>query len=256
MCREGMYESEAWGRPRDASRFPPPRGNGFYSQDVYYRVLDAGLRVPPSAGSASGVLPNPLGYDRVYVRIDGPLRWDAWWAGLSAGRCFVTNGPLLLASANGHPPGAVLAGSGEVRVDLDLKVMGNDPIEALEAVRDGGEVVSLVPGASADEDLRGARRPAPMVFRRSGWLLVRAIARVPSTFRFASTAPWYVEVDGRPRTVHREAVEGFLRWIDERIAALERSPDLADPAEREEALRPQREARRFFEGLLEEARRG
>jgi hypothetical protein len=28
MCRDQTYENEAWGRPRDAQRLPPPR-NGF-----------------------------------------------------------------------------------------------------------------------------------------------------------------------------------------------------------------------------------
>ncbi|HAK94366.1 MAG TPA: hypothetical protein DCM87_05035 [Planctomycetes bacterium] len=50
---------------------------------------------PPSAGSASGVLPNPVGYNRVYVHVDGELTYAKWWEGLQAGRAFVTNGPLL-----------------------------------------------------------------------------------------------------------------------------------------------------------------
>src|SRR5437879_5633083 len=32
MCRDQMYENEAWGKPRDARRLPPPRGNGFWTQ--------------------------------------------------------------------------------------------------------------------------------------------------------------------------------------------------------------------------------
>ena len=34
-------------------------------------------------------------------------------------------------------------------------------------------------------------------FSRSGWFLVRAIADVAQTFRFASTGPFYVETEGR-----------------------------------------------------------
>ena len=88
MLRDGMYENEAWGRPRDAQRLPPPRGNGFYTQEIYYQILNAGLRLPPSAGSASGVLQNPVGYNRVYVQASRPLTWKKWWDGLRAGRCF------------------------------------------------------------------------------------------------------------------------------------------------------------------------
>src|SRR5262249_705740 len=72
MCRDRMYEDEAWGKPRIAERLPAPLGNGYWSQEIYYHVLNCGLRIPPSAGSASGVLPNPVGYDRVYVHV-GPI---------------------------------------------------------------------------------------------------------------------------------------------------------------------------------------
>jgi hypothetical protein len=31
MCRRRMYETEAWGKPRDTRRLEPPRGNGFWN---------------------------------------------------------------------------------------------------------------------------------------------------------------------------------------------------------------------------------
>jgi hypothetical protein len=67
MHRAGMYNGEAWGKARDTNAFPTLRGNGFWTQEIYYHALNCGLRLPPSAGSASGVLPNPVGYNRVYV---------------------------------------------------------------------------------------------------------------------------------------------------------------------------------------------
>ena len=213
-----MYEDEAWGRPRDLRRFPPPRGNGFYSQDLYYRLLNCGLRIPPSAGSASGVLPNPVGYNRVYVHLDGPFSYDAWWSGLGRGRSFVTNGPILLVRANGEDPGHVFrAPTGEkATVALDVQVAGDDPLEAVEVIRDG-VVVERLEGRSLGE------RPTlkPLVFERSGWFLVRAIAAVPETFRFASTAPFFVEIGDHRRVIHRGDASFFIRWIDDRIAALE-----------------------------------
>ena len=105
MCRSQMYANEAWGKPRDPNRLPEPLGNGYWTQEIYYHMLNTGLRLPPSAGSASGVLPNPVGYNRVYVHLDDPFTSDAWFRGLSRGRCFVTNGPLLLVTADGELPG-------------------------------------------------------------------------------------------------------------------------------------------------------
>lgn len=250
MCRSTMYANEAWGRPRDEKRLPPPRGNGFYTQEIYYRLLNCGFRIPPSAGSASGVLPNPVGYNRVYVHLDGPFSYEAWWKGLAAGRSFVTNGPVLLVEANGRLPGETFRSPGgtSLEVRLDVRVGGNDPLEALEVVRDG-RVVERIGG----EEVESWTRPWPLVFKESGWFLIRAITRVPETFRFASTAPFYVEIGGERSTVRRADVEYFLGWIDERIETLQssKSPDLAEPGRRESVLAPHREARRVFAKLLE-----
>ncbi|MFI5459955.1 MAG: hypothetical protein ACHRXM_31430 [Isosphaerales bacterium] len=36
----------------------------------YYTLLDCGFHLRPTAGTASGVHPVPLGFGRVYVRLD------------------------------------------------------------------------------------------------------------------------------------------------------------------------------------------
>jgi len=81
-------------------------GNGLYTQDLYYKVLDTGEWIPPSAGSASGVLPNPVGYNRIYARVGKDANWDGFWMAVREGRSFVTNGPLLRVQADGKDPGA------------------------------------------------------------------------------------------------------------------------------------------------------
>ena len=93
--RDGMLDNEAWGKPRETALYPSPHGNGRWSEHIYYQLLNCGLRIPPSAGSASGVLPNPVGYNRVYVPLRRELTWDSWWENLRRGRVVVTNGPLL-----------------------------------------------------------------------------------------------------------------------------------------------------------------
>ena len=216
------------GSPRDGREFPAPRGNGFYSQSLYYRLLNCGLRIPPSAGSASGVLPNPVGYNRAYVHLDGPFSYEAWWRGLGAGRSFVTNGPILLVEADGRHPARSSGRRAASRgwVSVAIRVLGDDPLEAVEVIRDG-VVVERLAGADLGERMRAG----PLVFASSGWFLVRAIAAVTGTFRFASTAPFYVEIGEGRETIHRDDVAFFLRWIDERIATLQRDAkgQLGDP---------------------------
>src|SRR5262249_55708836 len=128
-----------WGKPRDRQRFSGPHGNGLWTQEIYYHALNCGLRVPPSAGSASGVLPNPVGYNRLYVQVDGRLTYDKWWEGVRAGRVFVSNGLLLRCRANGRFPGQVFkAGAGkEIKLRLDGVLDSRDPISAVEIIKNG-----------------------------------------------------------------------------------------------------------------------
>jgi hypothetical protein len=245
MCRSQMYENEAWGRPRDSQRLPAPLGNGFWSQEIYYHILNAGLRIPPSAGSASGVLPNPVGYNRVYAFVGDKLSYDAWWNALRAGRSFVTNGPLLRVRANNELPGHIFVdGGNELTVKAEVSLASRDLIRQVQIVRNGRVDQSI----SGDDWAKGTTFE-PMTFTESGWFLVRAIVDNPKTFRFASTAPFYVELGETGRRISRTSVRFFLDWIDERVNRIK----LDDPVERDEVLSYHAAARKFWEQRLAQA---
>ncbi len=95
FCRRGMLADRSGEQPGDRDRYAGPLAYARWSQDIYFKLLDCGLRIPPTAGSGSGVSPNPVGYNRVYVHLDGPFSEPEWWRQLRAGRVVVTNGPLL-----------------------------------------------------------------------------------------------------------------------------------------------------------------
>jgi hypothetical protein len=246
MCRSQMSEAEAWGRPRDVQRLPPPTGNGYWTQEIYYHILNTGLRLPPSAGSASGVLPNPVGYNRVYVHTGKELGYDAWWEGLRAGRCFVTNGPLLRVEADGKLPGHVFtaAAGKEIQVEIKAKLTTRDPIRFLEIVKDG-QVERRVP--FADWSRTGSL--GTVQFKASGWFLVRVIADEPKTFRFASTAPYYVEIGEKKQRISKASAQFFLDWVKERAKRVK----LEGADQREEVLRYHREAEKFWQDRLARA---
>jgi hypothetical protein len=235
LHRSGVLDNEAWGRSRDRAKYPGPHGNGLWTQDIYYHALNGGLRIPPSAGSASGLLPNPVGYNRVYVHLDGELTYEKWWEGLRAGRVFVSNGPLLRCRANGQWPGHVFKSHGPLQVQLEAQLDSRDPIKAVELVRNGrAERITL---------------PQTLTLSGSGWFLLRAVADVTNTFRFASTGPWYVEIGDEPRPVRRESAQFFADWVRERIAMLK----FDHPQEGEEILQPLREAEKFWQDKLAQA---
>jgi hypothetical protein len=246
MCRDRMYEDEAWGKPRIVERLPAPLGNGYWSQEIYYHVLNCGLRIPPSAGSASGVLPNPVGYDRVYVHVGPDLTYAKWWEGLRAGRSFVTNGPLLRVHADGHLPGHVFTvGEGkELSVEVKAALTSRDPIRFLEIIKNG-EVERKVPF----EDWSKSGTLGKLQFQESGWFLVRVVADNPKTFRFASTAPYYVEVGQAKHRVSKASAEFFLDWVRERAKRVK----VADADNREDVLRHHRRAEEFWRELARRA---
>jgi hypothetical protein len=248
MQRGGMLSNEAWGRPRDTQRLRAPLGNGYWTQEIYYRVLDCGLRLPPSAGSASGVLPNPVGYNRVYVHVEGALGYEQWWRNLKAGRCFVTNGPLLLCKADGELPGHVFRADAGQRLDLklELSLISNDRVPRIEIIKNG-----RVDSAVEAGDLPSQHRAGRVSFTESGWFLVRAIADDSRTFRFASTAPFYVEIGGQKRRISRSSAGFFLDWVLEREKQIRGK--IQSPDELREVLDYHESARRYWQDQVKQA---
>lgn len=246
LLRDGPATGDPGGRPRDKTFYPDPHGLGRWSLDIYHHLLNCGLRLPPSAASASGVSTNPVGYNRVYVKVDGPLTWEKWWEGLRAGRCVVTNGPLLRPSVNGEPPGHVFtAPAGEsIELSVALNLGLRDKVEYLEVIQDGRSVHEV----RLDELAKRNGELPPVKFDQSGWMLVRAVTNQPKTFRFAMTAPYYVEIGQQPR-ISRKSAQFFLDWVDQRMTQIR----IDDPDQRESVLRYHRAAREFWQSKVDQA---
>ncbi len=246
LQRDTMVTHEAGGYPRDSAFYPNPHGIARWSLDIYSKLLECGLRLPPSAGSGSGWSPNPVGYNRVYVHCEGEPTWEAWWDGLRAGRSFVTNGPLLRPRVNGELPGYTFqAYPGEkVELSIALQLSMRERVEYLEIIKDG----KIIQETRLADWVKNQGELPTVEFDRSGWLAIRAITNHPRTFRFAMSAPYYVMIGDQPR-VSRSAAQFFIDWL----AARERQLSLDDPKQREEVLRYHRAARDFFEKIRDRA---
>ncbi len=216
LQRGVMLDNEATGRARNRQRFPGAWGNALWTQEIYYQLLESGLRLPPTAGSASGVLHNPVGYNRAYVFLPGEFSWTAWWNALRAGRVMVTNGPLLRVKVTDQRPGQVFsAEQGPLELPIEIQLATRDPLRYLEVVQNG-QVVETIPLQQG----QGIQAMPVVRFDASGWFLVRVISAVEPTYRFASTGPFYVELAGQSR-VSRRACQFFFDWTVERRAAVE-----------------------------------
>ncbi len=244
--RSGMLDNEAWGKPRDRTLFPAAHGNGRWSQEIYYHVLNCGIHLPPSAGSASGVLPNPVGYNRVYAHVDGELTWEKWFESLRAGRVVVTNGPLIIPNVQGRRPGHTFhADAGEtVELEIGLTMATRDKVEYLEVVQNG-RVTSEV---RLDDWRKAGGKLPPVRFDSSGWFLIRAVTNAKKTYRFASTGPYYVQV-GYEKRISRASAQFFLDWVRERMKQIQ----LPDAAEQREVLQFHQAAEAYWQTLIERA---
>jgi len=234
--RNGVVDNEGEGRPRDRALFPGKDGNGRWSETIYYHLLESGLRIPPAAGSGSGTNGNPLGTNRVYVYCGKEFSQARWWAGLQAGRVFVTNGPLLRPSVRGQAPGYVFSlYEGEaLTLEIGLKLATRVPVEYLEIIKNG----QLEAEVRLSEWAKTGGRLPPVHFKESGWFLIRAITNHPKKYQFASSGPYYVEKEGEPR-ICRRSTQFFLDWIDERAQQKGRTDDTT--------------ARRFWQDLHDRA---
>jgi len=118
-----------------------------------------------------------------------------------------------------------------------------EPISYLEIVQDG-RVQHAIPFA---EYSTSGRLP-PVRFQRSGWFLIRAVTDLPKTYRFAMTAPYYVEIGYQPR-IRKSAAQFFLDWVVERARQIQ----IDDPQQREAVIQYHRRARDFWQDRVSRA---
>jgi len=192
-----------------------------YGFQTYYALLNCGFRLRPSAGTASGVHPVPLGFSRVYVHLDEPFTFDAWMRGLAAGHSFVTTGPMLLAKADGQWPGTTLATGDAFKVhQLECTVLSEQSLEAVELIVNGVVRKRFEPqnNKSASGSFEN-RISTEFKTENSSWLTWRCFEKRPAgRFRFAQTAPWYLEVPGRPLRPRRAEADWLVSRVKEEIA--------------------------------------
>ena len=209
--------------------FKGPRGPGRLVENLYWRVLETGLRIPPSAGSGAGRSTSPLGYNRVYVALpDGGPSDVMWWDALRQGRSFVTNGPLLRATVNSQLPGHTfrMFEGEKLMLDVALTLTVADPVEYVDVVFNGEAIYH----ARLDEYAKQGGKIPALPITQSGWLLIRVVTQHEASYRFATTAPYYVELDGKPR-ISRSACEMFLNWLEHSTAQRKKAnPDAATAA--------------------------
>ena len=172
----------------------------------YYRLLDAGLRVPLVGGSGKESNRTALGSMRTYAP---PMPEHPGWIGaVRAGRTFITNGPLLTFALDGGTASVIAESLA--------------PFEKLELVVNG-RVLAATPGVAGERSR--AELAVTLPPNASGWMAARCIggaasALYPGAPVFAHTSPIYLDGGGDPPgraaavLALRECLDAVRNWIE------------------------------------------
>lgn len=252
MWRQRTISHYLWGRkPMPWIGSPPLNGEQFvhYGLESYYAFLNCGFRLAPSAGSANGVHPAPLGTSRVYVKLDRAFDYGQWMEGFRKGRTFVTNGPMLLLTAGGVGPGdrkpLPAAGGTEVNVQAEALTIGD--LDRIEIIHNGSVVaIHKVKREHTDTPVRQAKCEARVRINGTSWLAARCFeVSGPDNPRFAHTGPIFFEdtTAGRLRPERRQ-VQYLIDSVSAQIEAGKNAMPPASLQEYQEALEKYRRLER------------
>jgi hypothetical protein len=206
----------------------------------WYRYLNLGYRLPLLAGTDKMSSEVPIGAVRAYTHLldDGELTFDRWAAAVRAGRTFVTSGPILELSVDGHEPGDVIALASPMRLEATVRARAAQPVIGEVELIVNGRVVGAT---RADDPATDLVLRETVEIATGSWIAARSRSpfQIESAFTSsmaAHTSPVYAEVRDRPIVVAAEdvavveqVIAGTRQWIAERAA-------VAEPAERARML--------------------
>lgn len=209
-----------------------------YGWEQYYAMLNCGLRMRPTAGTASGVHPVPAGFSRVYVDLGAEkFTPELWQRRLNEGRSFVTTGPMLMWSVERD---------GDRPARLRYEIHSQHPLR-VEVLRNG-DVFLSTPQETAREPGAVTRGGIEIPREESAWYAVRCFETLPGgRSRFAHSAPVFIDIPGRPLRPRRDQVRYLIQRCEEELA---RNRDVLSEPE----LAEYREALTFYQQQLPAAR--
>lgn len=212
--------------------------------DIWYALLNCGLRLPASTGSDWFI----CSANRVYAYTSGTFAYDSWIEALLAGRTFITNGPLLELTVDGAIPGGTIEARPGQTVTAHVSWHSHYPVRRGELVCNGRVVGGIeAPGGGVTR----ASFSTSVTVGGDGWLAARLDGTARDSFRqpvFAHTSPVYVRT-GEPSPEQAPAAARFVAAIDRSLAWLADTARFDSEAQRREVVDLFRAAQEVYRGL-------
>jgi hypothetical protein len=199
---------------RAISPFHPAAQSNLDRLIHWQELLSAGLRVPLTGGSGKSDNRAVLGGVRTYAHLkEGEeFTYKNWIEAIRSGRTFVTNGPLLSLTVDGHGPGDVLD-LPEVgqKVTIQVQARGLTSFEKLELLWNHQVLAETAP--TQDGAIASASIDMEMAISEPGWFYARC-----SGSSCAHTSPVYVHIAGQPRQPDTATVAELHRRVEKMLA--------------------------------------
>ena len=202
-----------------------PHGEHFNTLRFYdwYRYLNCGYRVPCVGGTDKMGAYMPVGANRTYAFLgEQEFNFENWAQAVRSGNTFMTTGPLLLFTADGHAPGEeIVIGAGGATIELHAEVRSFVPFHRVEFVWNGKVVAAHEYGPGWRELVVNEK----VEISGPGWLAARCASRLGPTTAWilgiqAHTSPVYLKVSGQevfsePGVAYMlTLIEGAETWVN------------------------------------------
>lgn len=207
----------------------------------FYPLLNIGLKVPFSTGTDWFM----YDFSRVYVQMDEPVTIDNWLDGLSAGRSYITNGPLFRFRVDNTDIGDTLKMPRPKAVSVLGQVEGRVDFVRAEVVFNGRVVASARTRKVGNHFLAEVNQSVPI--NEPGWIALRipppnlddSGPRTPKNELgrelYGHTSPVYLEVNGKS-AFDPEIAQSMLAQMRAAKAAINQNGKFEDPQARARVL--------------------
>ena len=175
--------------------------------EIYYRVLNTGIKLPASTGSDWFI----SSANRVYANTGGAFDYEAWLTALKAGNTFITNGPALELSVGDETVGGEIYTNPGSNLSVHATWDSHYPINRVEIIFNG----QVVAAESHPDGSKMGVFSKDITSCTDGWIAARLFSNARDSFAqpiWAHTSPIYVKTGAEAIEKKQAAV-----WFDEHI---------------------------------------
>jgi hypothetical protein len=212
--------------------------------DIYYRMLNAGLKLPASSGSDWFI----SSANRIYTNTGGAFDYESWVQALKDGKTFITNGPAVFLSVGGQEPGGEIEAQAGKSLPAVIRWQSHYPIKRVELLFNGNIVAKKV----FENGSTSGEIEADVTALADGWIAARLASDVRDSFYqpvFAHTSPVYVKA-GRDSQEKKDAAVWFDNAIEQSLEWVNKKGRFYNDQQRQEVVDLFREGQQVYKAII------